>query len=89
MQEFSRRAFLFSSTAAVLLPVMPMIALANSAKEPAMLEALAKTGSLPAVADRLPLNPMVVTPLDRVGTHGGDWNSAIVGGGSLSMLFRY
>ncbi|MDX0598673.1 ABC transporter substrate-binding protein [Sinorhizobium medicae] len=89
MQEFSRRAFLFSSTAAVLLPVMPMIALANSAKEPSMLEALAKTGSLPAVADRLPLNPMVVTPLDRVGTHGGDWNSAIVGGGSLSMLFRY
>ncbi|WP_457663404.1 ABC transporter substrate-binding protein [Sinorhizobium medicae] len=89
MQEFSRRAFLLASTAAVLLPVMPVIALANSAKEPAMLEALAKAGSLPAVADRLPLNPMVVTPLDRVGTHGGDWNSAIVGGGSLSMLFRY
>ncbi|WFN87516.1 ABC transporter substrate-binding protein [Agrobacterium pusense] len=54
-----------------------------------MLDALVGEGKLPAVVDRLPLNPLVITPLDRVGTHGGDWNSAIVGGGSLSMLFRY
>ncbi|WP_416409637.1 ABC transporter substrate-binding protein [Agrobacterium rosae] len=89
MQGFSRRAFLVAGTAAIVLPTLPALAEINPAKEPAMLDALVKTGSLPAVTDRLPINPLVVTPLDRVGTHGGDWNSAIVGGGSLSMLFRY
>lgn len=39
--------------------------------------------------DRLPENPLVVTPTERPGKQGGDWNHALVGGGSLSMLIRY
>lgn len=89
MQGFNRRAFLVASTAVVILPALQAFAQTSTVKEPAMLDAMVKDGKLPAVADRLPLNPLVVTPLDRVGTQGGDWNSAIVGGGSLSMLFRY
>ncbi|MBP0652078.1 hypothetical protein J8J40_33955, partial [Mycobacterium tuberculosis] len=45
--------------------------------------------SLPPLKDRLPVNPLVVKPVDQVGRYGGDWNMALVGGGSLSMLFRY
>ncbi len=54
-----------------------------------MLKSLVDAGKLPPLAERLPENPMVVTPLTEVGKYGGSWRSAIVGGGSLSMLFRY
>lgn len=64
-------------------------ALAAAGGEAPALKALVDAGTLPPLADRLPLNPMVVTPLREVGTYGGTWRSAIVGGGSLSMLFRY
>ncbi|MGO8197619.1 hypothetical protein ACC786_38090, partial [Rhizobium ruizarguesonis] len=45
--------------------------------------------ALPALKDRLPENPLFVKPVERVGKYGGSWNMALVGGGSLSMLFRY
>ena len=54
-----------------------------------MLKAMVDSGTLPPLAERLPEKPMVVTPLREVGKYGGDLDSAIVGGGSLSMLFRY
>ncbi len=41
------------------------------------------------MAERLPENPLVITPWERVGPQGGDWNHALVGGGSASMLVRY
>ena len=44
---------------------------------------------MPPVAERLPANPLVITPTTRPGQQGGDWNHALVGGGSLSMLVRY
>lgn len=44
---------------------------------------------LPALEQRLPENPLVITPTDRPGKQGGTWNHALVGGGSLSMLVRY
>ncbi|MCM2458657.1 ABC transporter substrate-binding protein [Rhizobium sp. CG4] len=88
MQGLKRRAFLAAGTAAVLLPALPVWA-QMTFTEAEMLKDLVGEGKLPALADRLPLNPLIVTPLERVGSHGGDWNSAIVGGGSLSMLFRY
>jgi peptide/nickel transport system substrate-binding protein len=89
MREFTRRNFLAAGTAAALLPCFPSHGFAAEPVEPDTLKSLVEAGKLPPVADRLPINPMVVTPLERVGKHGGDWNSAIVGGGSLSMLFRY
>jgi len=45
-------------------------------------------GSLPAVADRLPKNPMVVTPVEQVGNYGGTWRTALVGGGDSFWLTR-
>lgn len=91
MDSISRRAFLAASgMAAMAVPVLgAMPVLAASLKEADVLKALVDAGKLPPVADRLPANPMVVTPVEKVGKYGGDWRSAIVGGGSMSMLFRY
>ncbi len=90
MNKVTRRFFLGASVATITIAATGMRSLAAApAGEAPMLKALVDAGSLPALADRLPKNPMVVTPLNEIGTYGGTWNSTIVGGGSLSMLFRY
>jgi peptide/nickel transport system substrate-binding protein len=70
-----------------ILPAMP--AFAGAPKDSAATQALVDAGTLPPIAERLPVNPLVVTPVDRPGQQGGVWNHALVGGGSLSMLVRY
>ncbi|AJY48089.1 ABC transporter substrate-binding protein [Martelella endophytica] len=76
----SRRHFLAAGTA-----------LAGSLALPAWAqdEAASGSGELPPLSERLPENPLVLTPRDKPGKQGGIWNHALVGGGSLSMLFRY
>ncbi len=68
---------------------MPGLLRAQDIAESPSLQAQVDAGTLPPVADRLPENPLVITPLHRPGQQGGDWNHALVGGGSLSMLVRY
>lgn len=43
---------------------------------------------LPAVAERLPSEPMVVTPRGEVGTYGGTWNSGLKGFGDTGYFMR-
>lgn len=45
-------------------------------------------GELPAVAERLPTNPLVVEPVERPGVYGGDWRSGLVGGQDTAWLVR-
>lgn len=45
-------------------------------------------GSLPAVAERLPKNPMVIVPSEKVGKYGGIWRTALVGGSDTAWLGR-
>ena len=86
MGRISRRAFIAASSAfAGALAVSSWV----RAQESAFLKPQVEAGTLPPVADRLPANPLVITPFDRAGQRGGDWNHALVGGGSLSMLVRY
>lgn len=86
MGRISRRAFIAASSAfAGTLAVSSWV----GAQESAFLKPQVEAGTLPPVADRLPTNPLVITPFDRAGQQGGDWNHALVGGGSLSMLVRY
>ncbi|TCL71126.1 ABC transporter substrate-binding protein [Rhizobium sp. BK251] len=87
MIKLRRRAFLAGTTAALILPALPSFALEY--QEADVLKEKVKSGALPPLKDRLPENPLVVTPIESVGKYGGDWNMALVGGGSLSMLFRY
>ena len=90
MIKLSRRLFVASSLATMAVAATGLRpAFAAAGGEAPMLKALVDAGTLPPLSDRLPKNPMVVTPLREVGTYGGTWRSTIVGGGSLSMLFRY
>lgn len=84
----SRRAFIAATSAFAGTLALTGLARAQT-KESAFLQADVDAGKVPGVAERLPANPLVVTPLDKVGQQGGDWNHALVGGGSLSMLVRY
>src|SRR5687767_9170230 len=87
--KISRRAFIAASSAFAGVMAMPILARAAEVKESAFLQSQVDSGALPKAAERLPSNPLVITPLERVGQQGGDWNHALVGGGSLSMLVRY
>lgn len=46
---------------------------ASNPKEAPMLAALVEEGKLEPVDKRLPPEPMVVEPADRIGTYGGEW----------------
>jgi peptide/nickel transport system substrate-binding protein len=89
MNGISRRAFLVASTALAGTAFLSKGAFAQDYKESAFLQAQVDGGALPPVSERLPANPLVITPFERVGQQGGDWNHALVGGGSASMLVRY
>jgi hypothetical protein len=41
-------------------------------QEAPMLAEMVAAGDLPAVDERLPVNPMVLTPVEKVGTYGGE-----------------
>jgi peptide/nickel transport system substrate-binding protein len=56
----------------------PTIA-ASKYKEAPMLADLVKAGKLPAVDQRLPQDPRVLTPLQEVGEYGGTWHRAYSG----------
>ncbi len=51
----------------------------TSFKEAPQLAELVKAGKLPPVAQRLPSEPMVMKPLEGIGTYGGTWRRAFVG----------
>ena len=90
MVKISRRAFIAASSAFAAASAFPVIpAYAQEYKEAPDLKTQVDGGALPPLNERLPENPLVITPVERVGAHGGDWNHALVGGGSLSMLVRY
>lgn len=47
-------------------------------REAPMLAERVAVGDLPPVDERLPQNPLLVTPDENVGTYGGTWNMAMV-----------
>jgi peptide/nickel transport system substrate-binding protein len=47
-----------------------------------------EAGQLPPINERLPNNPLVLEPLERIGEYGGTWNSAITGGGDRAWFVR-
>jgi peptide/nickel transport system substrate-binding protein len=51
-----------------------------------MLEPAVAAGTLPVMAERLPENPVVINPIDRVGTYGGDFNLALKRGDGTHLL---
>ncbi|MEJ7838279.1 MAG: ABC transporter substrate-binding protein [Thermomicrobiales bacterium] len=62
----------------------PVVAMGESP----MLAAQVAAGTLPALAERMPINPMVVKPHEMVGKYGGRWRTALVGGADTAWLGR-
>lgn len=48
-------------------------------KEAPQLAAMVQRGELPPVDERLPLDPVVITPHERIGNYGGTWHSGLLG----------
>jgi peptide/nickel transport system substrate-binding protein len=57
-------------------------------KEAPQLADLVKQGKLPPVEDRLPKNPVVLTPVESVGRYGGNWRGGLLGATNSSLLLR-
>jgi peptide/nickel transport system substrate-binding protein len=89
MFTLRRRAFMAAGSAAIVLPAAATAAGLTTYNEADSFKAQVAKGTLPPVKDRLPENPLVLKPVESIGKYGGTWNHALVGGGSLSMLFRY
>lgn len=70
--------------AALLAAVGPVLAQQQSP----VLDAAVASGELPPVAERLPTNPLVITPVESVGTYGGTWHSALRGGLDNAWIAR-
>ena len=61
---------------------------AAKGKEAPMLAQRVKAGDLPPVAERLPADPVVVQPVDRIGVYGGQWTSGVLGPSDGAWLGR-
>ena len=66
----------------------PAVPIPTDLKEAPGLAEQSASGAIPPVAERLPVNPLVVTPNQQVGQYGGTWRTAIVGGLDLAWLVR-
>lgn len=60
----------------------------TSQKEAPMLAARVAAGELPALEERLPVNPKVVEPVESVGQYGGTWRMGLNGGQDNALLTR-
>jgi peptide/nickel transport system substrate-binding protein len=85
MKHITLRVFFGFVFGASLVSVSP--AIAEFGEAPELAEQVA-AGTLPPAVERLPENPLVVTPLEGIGTYGGTWNAVLTGSGDSSWLTR-
>ena len=60
---------------------------ALAGEAPAFADAV-KVGKLPPLAQRLPQIPLTVDVVEKIGSYGGDWHSALLGGDDQPWLMR-
>lgn len=77
-----------SALAGIAIGAVMLAAPAMAAQQAPGLDAMVSSGDLPPVDERLPENPLVVTPVDSVGTYGGIWHSALRGGLDNAWIAR-
>jgi peptide/nickel transport system substrate-binding protein len=85
----ARHRTLASSVVFVLFTFLAVLgARAQPYSEAPQLAERVAAGELRPVEERLPENPLVVEPLERVGDYGGTWRSGLGGGGDIPWLVR-
>jgi ABC-type transport system substrate-binding protein len=60
---------------------------AGGKESPALADRVAD-GRLPSLGERLPENPLVVEPVDQLGSYGGEWHSALLGPEDDAWMYR-
>jgi peptide/nickel transport system substrate-binding protein len=84
-----RRDLAFGLTGAVALAALLAASGPTLAQQQApMLDELVASGALPPLEERLPANPLVIEPVEAVGTYGGTWRSALRGGRDNAWIAR-
>lgn len=68
--------------------LLAMFGVSAQAGQSPMLADQVEAGDLPALEERIPAEPMVVEPVDEIGTYGGNWRSALLGGADEPWLYR-
>ncbi len=84
----ARRTLLQGMAGAATLALLPHQALAQGAKEAPDLAKLVADGKLPKLADRLPENPLVVQPLEKIGRYGGTLRRGLRGSADHNGILR-
>ena len=84
----TRRTFLAGVGGAVALSVAGTGAKAATGKEAPQLAALVKDGKLPPLAERLPQNPLVIKPFEKIGTYGGTLRRGLRGSSDHNGILR-
>ena len=74
--------------AAAVAPTKPAEVKAGGYKEAPALAALVKAGKLPAVEQRIPAEPRVIKPIEKVGKYGGDWRMGTTGPADGAIFTR-
>jgi peptide/nickel transport system substrate-binding protein len=80
MQRLTGIRLLLSAAVAASTLIAPALAEVPSLQEQVT------AGTLPPMEERLPENPVVITPLESVGTYGGDFNFALKRGDVTHIL---
>src|SRR5262245_16099886 len=86
--RIGRRRFLQGSAGLAAVAILARPALAAGEKEAPDLAKLAADGQLPALAERLPESPLVITPFEKVGTYGGTWSRGLSGSSDHNGILR-
>lgn len=82
------RAYAGRVVTGALTAVLMLSTVALGQQQSPILDPLVADGTLPPVAERLPTNPLVVTPVESVGKYGGTWHSGLRGGGDNAWIAR-
>ncbi|AMJ60376.1 ABC transporter substrate-binding protein [Bosea sp. PAMC 26642] len=82
-----RRDVLKGLAGAATLSAIPQGAMAQAAKEAPALAKMTADGKLPALAERIPANPMVV-PVEKVGRYGGSLRRGLRGSSDHNGILR-
>lgn len=86
--SLNRRAFLAGVAGTAALVSAGTTAFAADGKEAPALAKLVADGKLPALADRLPASPLVVTPFEKVGTYGGTLHRGLRGSSDHNGILK-
>ena len=59
-----------------------------SANQAPAFQEMVRAGTLPPLDERLPVNPLVIEPVESVGQYGGIWRTGLRGGSDSAWIYR-